>query len=125
MRRRGLALVLVVSAVALAASLTGAVAPVQRTTAPAGTTEWSLTSPDTRTSIIVTRHPDGRLSWRATRAGVTVITPSPLGVRRLDQQFVEGLTFVRATPIVTLADQYQMPHGKRRQHRVSGRERTL
>ena len=111
-----------------ALAVTGALAlpmSAQRTVNPTGPTDWPLVSPDNRTSLIVTRHPDGRLTWRATRAGVVVIAPSPLGVRRVDQEFVDGLTFVRATPAVTLNEQYQMPHGKRRAHRVSGRERTL
>jgi len=123
MYRRDVALALVTAAMALATTLTGTVTTAQRT--PTAANDWPLVSPDNRTSIVITRQADGRLTWRATRAGVTVIAPSPLGVRRLDQEFVEGLTFVRATPPVIVADQYQMPHGKRRVHRVSARERTL
>lgn len=95
------------------------------TVSPAAAQEWSLASPDGRTTVTVARHDDGRLTWRASREKSPVLAASPLGVRRTDQSFVDGLTLVRAADPVSVDERYQTPHGKRREHDVRGRERTL
>jgi alpha-glucosidase len=92
---------------------------------PAAAQEWSVASPDGRTKIVVARSRDGRLSWRVSRGDVPVLTESPLGIRRSDQTFVEGLTFVSATGVRTIDERYTMPHGKRHNHYVRGREQTI
>lgn len=93
--------------------------------APATAQQWNVLSPDKQTAITLTLSPEGRLSWRAARRGVTVLDDSPLGIRRADQPFVTGLTFVSASPVKAIAEQYRMPHGKRRDHRVRGAEHTV
>jgi alpha-glucosidase len=86
---------------------------------------WSVTSPDGRTAITVVRQGDGRLVWRVTRESQPVLADSPLGIRRADQTFDAGLTFVSASPSRTIDERYTMPFGKRKDHHVTGRERTL
>ncbi|MEO7190776.1 MAG: glycoside hydrolase family 97 catalytic domain-containing protein [Vicinamibacterales bacterium] len=127
MRRRILGLV-VCSSIALCAAERFHPVTLGAERAPTPQTnrdEWRVASPDGRTAIVLTRLPDGQLRWRATRGNVAVLAPAPLGVKRMDQEFVTGLTLVRAAATVTVADQYQMPHGKRRMHRVSAREQTV
>ena len=87
--------------------------------------EWSVTSPDGRRSVAVTLGPAGGLTWRATSAGAMVIADSPLGIRRADQPFLEGLKAAGASEAVAVEERYETPHGKRRLHHVRGRERTL
>src|SRR5882672_263358 len=53
--------------------------------------EWSVASPDGRTSITLARQADGRLSWRAAREKGAVVEDSPLGIRRAEQSFTTGL----------------------------------
>ena len=93
--------------------------------APCGAQEWSVASPDGRTTIALTRSKDGRLSWHAARSGVEILGDSPLGIRRSDQAFVDGLKLVTAGAIRPIAERYTMPHGKRHLHQVAGRERTV
>jgi hypothetical protein len=92
---------------------------------PVAAQEWSVDSPDGRTAIAVTHHDDGRLTWRAMRGSSTVVEESPLGIRRADQEFVDGLKLVDAAAPAMIDERYTMPHGKRREHHVRGRERTL
>lgn len=92
---------------------------------PASAQEWTIESPDRRTSLTVGRSADGRLSWRASRGSARVVEDSPLGIRRADQTFVDELAFVRASDPVPIDEEYATPHGKRRAHHVRGRERTL
>src|SRR5262245_6821598 len=93
--------------------------------APAPANLWSVESPDGRTGIAVVRRADGRLSWRATRERQLVLADSPLGIRRADQDFTGPLTFVSATDAAAIDDHYTTPAGKRRDHHVVARERTL
>src|SRR5688572_11648196 len=87
--------------------------------------EWSLESPDGRTTIEVMRNRDGSLMWRAEREGHTAVEYSTLGIRRRDQAFVTGLKFVSISDPRTIDENYVTPHGKRREHHVRGREQTL
>ena len=43
---------------------------------------WTLASPDTKTTIAVTRQADGSLVWRVARDGTPILADSPLGIRR-------------------------------------------
>ena len=87
--------------------------------------EWKVISPDGRLAITLVRHADGRLSWRAARGSAVVVADSPLGLRRADQAFTEGLKVVRASSVAVLDETYELPHGKRRRHQVRGREQTV
>jgi alpha-glucosidase len=86
---------------------------------------WSVASPDGRTIIAVSRQPDGGLRYRVTRDNQPVLGDSPLGIRRPDQTFDSGLTFVSASAPRVIDERYATPSGKRKDHHVSGRERTL
>jgi alpha-glucosidase len=96
------------------------------TTAPAfGQTSWNVSSPDGHNTIAVARQADGALVWRVTRDGQPILADSPLGIRRADQEFTTGLTFVSAAAPRTIDERYTLPAGKRHDHVVSGREQTL
>ena len=86
---------------------------------------WTVTSPDGRTSIAVTRSGDGALQYHVTRDGRIVIADSPLGIRRSDAAFVNRLTYQSASEPHAVDERYSLPHGKRKQHHVTARERTL
>jgi hypothetical protein len=86
--------------------------------------EWSVASPDGRSTIAV-KITGGRLSWHVMHRGAVVLADSPMGIRRADQSFVDGLTFVSATTPAAIDDSYQMPHGKRRDHHARGGQSTL
>jgi len=86
---------------------------------------WSVTSPDGRTIIAVSRQADGGLRYRVTRDNQAILGDSRLGIRRPDQTFDSGLTFVGASAPRDIDERYAMPSGKRKDHHVTGRERTL
>jgi hypothetical protein len=86
---------------------------------------WSVASPDGRTAIAISQQEDGRLTYRVTHAGVTVLDESPLGIRRADQDFSDRLRFLSASTVPSVDDRYPMPHGKRREHHAVGRQQTL
>lgn len=91
---------------------------------PAWSQQWPVASPDGRTRVTVSLEA-GRLTWHITRDGDAIIEKSPLGIRRHDQTFSDSLTFVSAGEPRTIDERYRLPHGKRRDHHVAGRERTL
>jgi hypothetical protein len=68
---------------------------------------WSLQSPDGRCGISVTLD-RGRLSYQVFRAGQTVLSDSPLGLRRADADFSENLTFERAGKPQTQREKYKL-----------------
>src|SRR6266508_2649665 len=86
---------------------------------------WAVASPDGQTTSTSDRQGDGRLTYRVARGGQPVLADSPLGIRRADQIFDGGLTFVSASPVRAIDERYTMPHGKRKDHHVLGRERTF
>jgi len=86
---------------------------------------WSVVSPDGHTVLAVSRHADGALRYRVTRDGQTVLDDSPLGIRRADQAFDTGLTLLTASPVREVADRYTTPYGKKKDHNVMARERSL
>ena len=86
----------------------------------------SVTSPDGRTTIEVRRAAGGPFVYHVTRRGQDVLADSPLGLRRVEQNFdAAALTFIGSDAIRAIDDRYTMPHGKARAHRVVARERTL
>src|SRR6476619_5893111 len=80
---------------------------------------WSVASPDGRTEIRVTRRADGALQYRVPREGRIVLDDSPLGIRRADAAFDTRLTYVSASAPRVIDDSYTLPHGKRKEYRVS------
>src|SRR5687767_13566274 len=56
-----------------------------------------------------------RLYYAAALDDHQVLLPSPLGITRADQQFVEGLVFLGETAGV-VHEVYDLPHGKRSHH---------
>jgi len=95
------------------------------TVAPARAQEWPVVSPDGRTTITISLRAGGRLSWSVQHAGAAVLEESPLGVRRHDQTFSDGLKLLDAGETANVDDRYATPLGKRRDHGVRGRERVL
>src|SRR6266545_3436686 len=86
---------------------------------------WSVVSPDGHTVLAVSRHADGALRYRVRRDGQPVLDDSPLGIRRADQAFDTGLTLLTASPVREVADRYTTPYGKKKDHNVMARERSL
>jgi hypothetical protein len=111
--------------VALSCFVTGgyAMAPVAAAQRDAG--HWELKSPDGRVAIVLSRQADGSLTYRVLRGRDVVLDESPLGLRRSDQEFADGLTFTRASDAVAVNETYDTPYGKRRHHVVRGRERVV
>jgi alpha-glucosidase len=95
------------------------------TTAAHAQQQWTVNSPDGRNAVAVSRQADGRLVWRVSRDAQQLLADSPLGISRADQDFDARLTFVSVSPVRNIDEQYTMPFGKRKEHHVSGRERTL
>ncbi len=95
--------------------------------------QWTLDSPNRTLSITVMlqRTQDdpaaGRLTYSVSLAGESrpAILPSPLGLRRDDQDFSHGLVFVRAGEVQTIDQSYAMVTGKQRTLRDHCCEQTL
>ncbi len=87
--------------------------------------DWQVASPDGRTTLAVSLGTDGRLTWRVAHGGTPILAESPLGIRRADEAFTDGLKLISASEASPIEHRYQMPHGKRRDHHARGRERTL
>ncbi len=106
-------------AMAIGAAVLGAAQP------GAQARSWQVASPDGRNAIAVSLDGSGRLTWKVTRNGAVVIADSPMGLRRHDQAFADGLTLVEEGRTSPIDEKYTAPHGKRRDHVVSGREQVL
>jgi alpha-glucosidase len=94
-------------------------------TPAAGQDLWAVNSPDGHNTIGLARLGDGKLVWRVLRDQFQLLADSPLGIRRADQDFTTGLRFVEISPLRTIDERYTTPAGKRRDHHVLGRERTV
>jgi hypothetical protein len=93
--------------------------------AAAAAQTWTVESPGGTTAVALSRSDAGRLTWTVTRRGAAVLDASPLGIRRDDTAFVDGLALVRAAPARRVDERYTTQHGKRRQHHVVASERIL
>lgn len=83
---------------------------------------WSLISPDDRREISVFFE-SGQLNYQASLDGKVVIQKSPLGLRRDDQDFEQGLVFERAGGVEKRREKYQLFAGVQPEvnHRVNFR----
>jgi len=75
---------------------------------PAGADSWSLTSPDNGCSISVALDDNGSLSYQAAHAGKIVISGSPLGLHRDDQDFEQSLKFDHAGKVERHREKYKL-----------------
>ncbi len=66
-----------------------------------------------------------RLYYQVTCRGETVVALAPLGITRSDQDFMDGLKYVKATGTDTIDETYTIPHGKRRLYKTRGKEKTV
>ncbi len=89
----------------------------------AETAEWSLQSPDKKCEITVSLD-SGRLSYYTSLDGKVVIAKSPLGLKRDDQDFENGLVFERAGNVEKHREKYELFAGVQPSvdHRVNYRE---
>lgn len=89
----------------------------------AETAEWSLQSPDKKCEITVSLD-SGRLSYYTSLDGKVVIAKSPLGLKRDDQDFENGLVFESAGNVEKHREKYELFAGVQPSvdHRVNYRE---
>lgn len=66
-----------------------------------------------------------RLYFEVTCRGKTVVGLSPLGITRADQDFVDGLEYVRTTGTEYLDETYSLPHGKRKEYHARATEKIV
>jgi len=88
-------------------------------------TGWTLTSPDGKVAIRVALGDRSRLQYDVACDKQTVLSQSPLGISRRDQNFVDGLKFVEAGGIKIIDETYTMMSGKRKTCRNFANEQTL
>lgn len=97
-------------------------------------TTWEVTSPDGHVAISVKMTqpdraiypvPGARLYYEARHDGTVVLPLSPLGIGRMDQNFVDDLRLVDAGAVKTIDEKYTMLTGKRRDCRSYAKEQTL
>lgn len=92
--------------------------------------EWELASPDGNIVIQVGYGSEGdniqyQISIRSDTGMNPVLLPSPLGIERADQQFVEGLTIKSGSSVSSIHEPYKLLHGKRRENPGHANQRTL
>lgn len=83
-----------------------------------------VTSPGAVVKVTV-RMNSGNLEYKVGCAGKDVLTYSPLGIIRADQELADNLKFIRATKPNEVDVTYTMPHGKRRICRDHYREYVI
>jgi len=81
---------------------------------------WQLSSPDGKLMVTIENvMPENTLLYQVTcrtdTGDIMVISSSPLGIEREDQQFIEGLSFMSASPIESVDERYNLLHGKRKE----------
>ncbi|MEA3460943.1 MAG: glycoside hydrolase family 97 catalytic domain-containing protein [Bacteroidota bacterium] len=91
---------------------------------------WQLSSPDGKLIMTVKNVlPESTLFYQVTcrtdTGDIMVISSSPLGIEREDQQFIEGLSFVSASPIEAVNETYSLLHGKRKECHNFSNQLTL
>jgi hypothetical protein len=95
-------------------------------TARAATPVWSLNSPNGQCGISVFLE-SGQLNYQASFDGKVIVQKSPLGLRRDDEDFEEGLVFENAGDVEKRREKYELfagvqPHVN---HRVNFRALTF
>jgi len=88
---------------------------------------WTVASPDGALTFELTLG-DGLTYTVGHRHDSTrgdVLLASPLGVRRDDQEFVNGLKFVKAGSVAKIDETYTVVHGKRRSIHHQARQQTF
>lgn len=90
---------------------------------------WQVTSPDAKIRATLQRiEPDGTLKYNVeyleNNQIQTIIEPSNLGITRIDQSFINGLTF-EGSSTATIDENYTMLIGKQLQLRNNANEITL
>nr|WP_299423872.1 glycoside hydrolase family 97 protein [uncultured Emticicia sp.] len=90
---------------------------------------WQVTSPDAKIRATLQRIvPDGTLKYNVeyleNNQIQTIIEPSNLGITRIDQSFINGLTF-EGSSTATIDENYTMLIGKQLQLRNNANEITL
>jgi len=91
---------------------------------------WQLSSPDGKLMVSIENvELENQLyyqvSSRTETGEIVVISSSPLGIEREDQQFIEGLSFVSASPVEVIDEKYSLLHGKRKDFRDLSNQLTL
>ncbi len=96
---------------------------------------WEVESPSDRVAIALRLGTPGRtadypvaqkrLYYEVTSRGQTVVGLSPLGITRADQDFLDGLEYVKATGTDTIEETYTIGHGKRKVYQTRGKEKTV
>jgi hypothetical protein len=92
--------------------------------------QWKLTSPDGKITVklnIVLKDVKNKekLLYTVYLDGKLVLSPSPLGIDREDQQFGSDLTFVSSTEPKLIDEHYQLKSGKRLLCRNYANERLI
>ena len=93
-------------------------------------TKWELTSPDGQLVLQVEQEFEiGKLQYQillhSDTGMVPVLLPSPLGIERTDQSFVEELTITSVSKPETIHEPYELIHGKRRKNKGLANQLTL
>ncbi|MCP4313648.1 MAG: glycoside hydrolase family 97 protein [Bacteroidetes bacterium] len=83
--------------------------------------DWQLTSPDGQLLIQVEEGSENgkllyQIFFRSDTGMVPVLLPSPLGIERADQRFMEGLSISSGSGPETIQEPYELLHGKRREN---------
>lgn len=94
-----------------------------------GQKEWNLDSPSGKIRFTVTTAESNQLFYHVSLndsgSENTLISESPLGLRRSDGTFVTGLTFVEASPISVIDETFEVMAGKSRIIENKANEHTL
>lgn len=93
-------------------------------------TTWDISSPDGKLHVRIQMvQPENFLRYeinRITTAGSSpVLLPSPLGIKRVDQGFDKGLSYISSSKVRSMDEPYQLIHGKRKDCRNKANERVL
>jgi len=86
--------------------------------------EWQLTSPSGATTVTVTHHPEGTVTYRVVSGDVTVIEDARLGLATAEDDLTT-LFPVSATTATIVASAFTLPHGKRRTSRIEMAQRVI
>jgi len=89
-------------------------------------TSWNVLSPDNVIqATIKLDETTGKLSYIVLSGSDTILKPSPLGISRDDQSFIEGLALAEASPMSVINETYTMMTGKRKVNLNNANELTL